>query len=330
MIPLANPSYTAQLDSKGQLRHLLAIDGLKEQHLLALLDKAETFFDPTTQQIRQLDTLNQITVANLFFEPSTRTRSTFELAAKKLSAHVLNLPIAHSATKKGESLRDTVRNLKAMQCQVLVVRHALSGAAHFIASQVEESCTVVNAGDGWHAHPTQALLDMYTIRKHRGDFKNLCVAIVGDVLHSRVARSQIHALNLLRTGEIRVIGPKTLLPAHIDQMGVKVFNNLAEGLQSVDVVMMLRLQSERMGSGLLPKGNAYYRSYGLTPESLAHANKNALIIHPGPINRGVEIHSDIADSPNAVILDQVTNGIAVRMAVLSTLVQNREKNEAFS
>lgn len=330
MTPFDNPNDAKQLDKHGNLRHLLTIDGLTTQHLIDLLDKAETFFEPASQRIRQVDTLKEATVANLFFEPSTRTRSTFELAAKKLSAHVLNLPIQHSATKKGESLRDTVRNLKAMQCQIMVVRHALSGAAHFIASQVEESCIVVNAGDGWHAHPTQALLDMYTIRKHRGDFKDLCVAIVGDVLHSRVARSQIHALNLLRTGEIRVIGPNTLLPTDIAQMGVKVFNNLADGLESVDVIMMLRLQSERMGAGLLPKGNAYYRSYGLTPESLAHAKPNALIIHPGPINRGVEIHSDIADSPNAVILDQVTNGIAIRMAVLSTLIENRRHNEANS
>lgn len=328
MMQSANPCYAPQLDAHGQLRHLLTIDGLTPQHLTDLLDKAETFFDPNTQQIKQNNALQQMTVANLFFEPSTRTRSTFELAAKKLSAHVLNLPIAHSATKKGESLRDTVRNLKAMQCQILVVRHGSSGAAQFIASQVDASCTVINAGDGWHAHPTQALLDMYTIRKHRGDFKNLTVAIVGDVLHSRVARSQIHALHLLRAGEIRVISPKSLLPPHLNQMGVNVFHDLETGLNNVDVIMMLRLQSERMETGLLPPGNAYYRSYGLTPQSLHHAKNDALIIHPGPINRGVEIHSDIADSPNAVILDQVTNGIAVRMAVMSTLVNNLQKRQA--
>lgn len=322
------PAYLAkspQLDEEGHLRHLLTIDGLTQHHILALLDKAETYFDPHTHQIQQQSTLQHMTVTNLFFEPSTRTRSTFELAAKKLSAHVLNLPIAHSSATKGESLRDTVRNLKAMQCQIFVVRHALSGAAHFIASQLGDECCVINAGDGWHAHPTQALLDMYTIRKHRGDFSKLCVAIVGDVLHSRVARSQIHALNLLRTGEIRVIGPKTLLPTQLNHMGVSVYHDLATGLKGVDVIMMLRLQTERMQAGLLPQGNAYYRLYGLTPESLSNANANALIIHPGPINRGIEIHSDIADSPNAVILDQVTNGIAVRMAVMATLAQQLEK-----
>lgn len=317
-----------QLDAQGHLRHLLTIDGLTQNHIIAMLDKADTFFHPQSHHIQQQALLDNITVANLFFEPSTRTRSTFELAAKKLSAQVLNLPIAHSSTSKGESLRDTVRNINAMQCQILVVRHALSGAAHFIASQVQDPCCVINAGDGWHAHPTQALLDMYTIRKHRGDFKNLCVAIVGDVLHSRVARSQIHALNLLRTGEIRVIGPKTLLPTGLSQMGVHVTHSLSEGLKGVDVIMMLRLQSERMQSGLLPGGDAYYRLYGLTPESLSHANPNALIIHPGPLNRGVEIHSDIADSPNAVILDQVTNGIAVRMAVMSELVKNLQNTRS--
>lgn len=320
------PVFTSpQLDNQGNLRHLLTIDGLKKEHLTTILARSEEFFAPKTGEILQTDHLKGKTVANLFFEPSTRTRSTFELAAKKLSASVLNLDISHSSTSKGESLRDTVRNLQAMQCQIFVIRHGTSGAAHFVAQHVNPNVAIINAGDGWHAHPTQALLDMFTIKKHRGDFNKLVVAIVGDILHSRVARSQIHALNILGAGEVRVIAPKTLLPSYIENMGVHVFSDLRQGLKDVDVIMMLRLQTERMQKGLLPKGNAYYRLYGLTSETLEMANPNALIIHPGPINRGIEIQSEIADSPNAVILDQVTNGIAVRMAVMSLLMENTKQ-----
>ncbi len=311
-----------QFDNHGQLRHLLTTEGLTSEHIFTILDRAERFFSEKSGEIIQTTELQGKTLANLFFEASTRTRSTFELAAKKLSANVLNLNISHSSTSKGESLRDTVRNLQAMQCQLFVVRHSSSGAAHFVAEHISPRSIVINAGDGCHAHPTQALLDMFTIRKHRGDFKKLSVAIIGDILHSRVARSQIHALKALNVGEIRVIGPKTLLPKELKSMGVEVHYNLAEGLQGIDIIMMLRLQTERMQHGLIPAGNAYYRQYGLTSESLRLANPNALIIHPGPINRGVEIQSDIADSPNAVILDQVTNGIAVRMAVMSLLIEN--------
>lgn len=310
-----------QIDQKGRLRHLLSIEELNRDLLIEILNKAQRYFTPNGQII-QTSELKGISVANLFFEPSTRTLSTFELAAKKLSANVLNLNISHSSTSKGESLRDTVRNLQAMQCQLFVIRHSLSGATHFVAQQVNPDVAIINAGDGCHAHPTQALLDMFTIRKHRGDFEKLTVAIVGDILHSRVARSQIHALKLLRVGEIRVIAPKTLLPSHLEHLGVKIFHSLDEGLKGVDVIMMLRLQLERMQKGLLPSGNAYYRHYGLTNETIQLAHPNALIIHPGPINRGVEIQSDIADSPNAVILDQVTNGIAIRMSVMSTLMEN--------
>lgn len=313
-----------QFDKNERLRHLLTIDGLSKDHIIEILNKAEQFFTATGDIIQTQD-LQGKTVANLFFEPSTRTRSTFELAAKKLSASVLNLDISHSSTSKGESLRDTVRNLQAMQCDLFVIRHGTSGATHFLAQHVNSNGAIINAGDGRHAHPTQALLDMFTIRKHRGDFQKLSVAIVGDILHSRVARSQIHALKLLNVGEIRVIGPKTLLPSHVEHLGVKVFHELSQGLKGVDIIMMLRLQKERMQKGLLPTGNAYYRLYGLTSESLNLANPNALIIHPGPINRGVEIQSDIADSPNAVILDQVTNGIAIRMAVMSLLMENSKK-----
>lgn len=311
-----------QLSKDGKLKNLLTIEGLKKEHIIEILDKAEDFFTPDSGEIIQTNYLQNKTVANLFFEPSTRTRSTFELAAKKLGASVLNLDISHSSTSKGESLRDTVRNLQAMQCQLFVIRHHTSGACHFIAEHIDPKVAIINAGDGCHAHPTQALLDMFTIRKHRQDFQKLSVAIVGDILHSRVARSQIHALHILRAGEIRVIGPQTLLPAQIEKFGVHVFHDLHQGLKGVDVIMMLRLQTERMQKGLLPHGNAYYRQYGLTTETLSLANPNALIIHPGPINRGVEIQSEIADSPNAVILDQVTNGIAVRMAVMSLLMNH--------
>jgi len=303
----------------SQLKHLLSMDDLSKTNILDILKLAESYFDPMTQQIQQQTDLANTTIANLFFEPSTRTRSTFELAGKKLSANILNLNVQQSATSKGESLRDTVRNIEAMQCKMIIIRHQQSGAAHFVAQHVEPDVSVINAGDGWHAHPTQALLDMYTIRKHRGDISQLNIAIVGDVKHSRVARSQIHALHLLGAREIRVIAPKTLLPYHPEALGINVYHNLKLGLKDVDVIMMLRLQNERMQSGLLPQGDAYYRMYGLTTESLEYAHPNALIVHPGPINRGVEIQSDIADSPKAAILDQVTNGVAVRMAVMSML-----------
>ena len=311
-----------QLNPKGQLQHFISLDGLKREHLLAIFERADTFFDPNTGLIRSLPALAGKMVVNLFFEASTRTRSTFELAAKKLSAEVLNLHIASSSTSKGESLRDTVRNMEAMQCDCLIIRHPVSGSAQFVAEQVKPGVGVLNAGDGWHAHPTQAMLDMYTILKHRGpDFSQLSVAIVGDVLHSRVARSQIQALQLLGAGEIRVIGPKTLLPEYAASLGVQVFHDLKQGLKDVDVIMLLRLQRERMQGSLLPEGDAFYRQYGLTEQSLPFAKPNALIVHPGPMNRGVEIQSEIADSANAVILEQVTNGIAVRMAILSMIFE---------
>ncbi len=308
----------SQLDAKGNLKHFITLDGLPSQVVRSLLSKADDFFDPTTGLIQQNTTLQGRTVVNLFFEPSTRTRSTFELAAQKLGASVLNFQESTSATTKGESLSDTVKNLNAMQCDFFVVRHSSAGAAQFIASELTHS-SVLNAGDGCHAHPTQALLDMYTIQKHRGDLKHLKVAIVGDVMHSRVARSQIQALNILQAKEVRLIGPKTLIPQHCKQMHVSVYHDLKAGLKGVDVIMMLRLQHERMQTALIPSSSAYFREFGLTPHTYEYANQDALIIHPGPINRDVEIDSDIADSENAVILDQVTNGIGVRMSVLSTL-----------
>jgi aspartate carbamoyltransferase catalytic subunit len=258
----------------------------------------------------------------LFFEPSTRTRTTFEIAAKRLSADVVNLNIATSSQTKGETLLDTVANLTAMHADMFVVRHAQSGAAHLIARHVGPHIHVINAGDGRHAHPTQALLDMFTIRHYKGDFTHLRVAIVGDILHSRVARSEIHALTTLGVPEVRVIGPRTLLPRFVETLGVQVFHDMEAGLRDVDVVVMLRLQNERMNGALLPSAGEFFKHYGLTLEKLARAKPDAIVMHPGPMNRGVEIDSAVADGRQSVILPQVTFGIAVRMAVMAILAGN--------
>ncbi|AFJ03090.1 Aspartate carbamoyltransferase [Methylophaga frappieri] len=281
------------------------------------MDRAEQFSGLGNRQVKKVPLLRGKTIINLFFENSTRTRSTFELAAKRLSADVMNFNISTSATAKGESLLDTLHNLEAMHTDMFVVRHNQSGAAEFIAQHVAPHVSVINAGDGCHAHPTQAMLDMFTIRRHKGQFADLRVAIVGDILHSRVARSQIQALATLGVGEIRVIGPQTLLPRDCQTMGVHVFHDLASGLEGVDVVIMLRLQLERMQGALLPSAREYYRCFGLTAEKLRHAKPDAIVMHPGPINRGVEIASAVADGPQSVILEQVTHGIAIRMAVMS-------------
>ncbi len=306
-----------QVDSRGRLRHFLSIEGLSRRLVTEILDTAESFAAVPEQSVKKVPLLRGKTVANLFFEASTRTRTTFELAAKRLSADVLTVNVPTSSASKGESLLDTLRNLEAMHIDMFVVRHAQSGAAHFIASHVSPHVSIINGGDGRHAHPTQALLDMFTIRRHKPDFSALVVAIVGDVMHSRVARSQIHALNLLGVGEIRVIGPRTLLPNHLEALGVRVFTNMCAGLKDVDVVMMLRLQRERMDSAMLPSGLEFFHVYGLTPEKLALAKPDAIVMHPGPINRGVEMSSEVADGPQSVILQQVTHGIAIRMAVMS-------------
>lgn len=317
-----------QLNSSGQLKHYLTTEGLSKEVLTEILDTADSFVDMSAQQVKKVPLLRGKTVANLFFEASTRTLSTFELAAKRLSADVLNLNISTSSTSKGETLKDTLQTLEAMHSDMFVVRHSDSGAAHFIAEHVTPNVAVINAGDGRHAHPTQAMLDMMTIRRHKGDFAPLVVAIVGDILHSRVARSQIHALRTLGVQEIRVIAPTTLLPRHIEMLGVRVFTDMTQGLKDVDVVMMLRLQKERMQSALLPSESEFYKLYGLTTEKLAIAKPDAVVMHPGPINRGVEIESAVADGPRSLILDQVTNGIAVRMAVMSMSMtgQTAERN----
>ncbi len=310
-------SRNLQLDEQGRLRHFLSIEGLKRALLVDILDLAESFAGVTEQTVKKVPLLRGKTIVNLFFESSTRTRTTFELAAKRLSADVLNLNITVSAATKGETLLDTLRNLEAMHCDMFVVRHADSGAAHFIAEHVAPHVHVINAGDGRHAHPTQAMLDMFTIRRVKGEFAPLTVAIVGDILHSRVARSQIHALTTLGVNEVRVIGPKTLIPAEVETLGVHVFHDLRAGLQGADVVIALRLQNERMQGALLPSEHEYFQLYGLTEDKLAAAKPDAIVMHPGPINRGVEMASDVADGPRSVILQQVTHGIAVRMAVMA-------------
>jgi len=312
-----------QLNKNGELQHLLTIEGLPREIVTSILDAAIPFTEVAEREVKKVPLLRGKSVFNLFFENSTRTRTTFEIAAKRLSADVINLNINTSSTAKGETLLDTVDNLVAMQADMFVVRHASSGAPHLIARHLRnigaDHIRVVNAGDGRHAHPTQGLLDMYTIRHYKKEFTNLTVAIVGDVLHSRVARSQIHALNTLGVPEIRVVGPKTLLPTGVERMGVRVFHDMREGLRGVDVVMMLRLQNERMNGALLPSPQEYFKYYGLTPEKLELAKPDAIVMHPGPMNRGVEIDSAVADGGQAVILPQVTFGIAVRMAVMSML-----------
>jgi aspartate carbamoyltransferase catalytic subunit len=318
--------HNPQLNKHGELQHLLTIDGLPKAIVNHILDTASSFVSVSDREVKKVPLMRGKSVFNLFFENSTRTRTTFEIASKRLSADVINLNIAASSTSKGESLLDTIDNLAAMHADMFVVRHATSGAPFLIAKHLNDTkqhhVHVVNAGDGRHAHPTQGLLDMYTIRHYKKDFTNLTVAIVGDVLHSRVARSDIHALTTLGVPEVRVIGPRTLLPGGLDQMGVRVFNNMDEGLKGVDVIIMLRLQNERMSGALLPSAQEYFKSYGLTPERLALAKPDAIVMHPGPMNRGVEIDSAVADGPQAVILPQVTFGIAVRMAVMSIVAGN--------
>lgn len=309
--------HNPQLNRNGELVHLLTLDGLPCDIVTHILDTAESFVPLADREVKKLPLLRGKSVFNLFFENSTRTRTTFEIAAKRLSADVFNLNIGASSASKGESLLDTIDNLAAMQADMFVVRHAQSGAAHLIAQHVAPHVHVINAGDGRHAHPTQGLLDMYTIRHFKPDFRALTVALVGDVLHSRVARSDIHALTTLGVPELRVIAPLTLLPGGLDTLGVQVFTDMAEGLRGVDVIMMLRLQNERMRGALLPSSQEYFKHYGLTAEKLRYAKPDAIVMHPGPMNRGVEIDSDVADGAQSVILRQVTFGIAVRMAVMS-------------
>jgi aspartate carbamoyltransferase catalytic subunit len=316
------PGTNIQLHPNGKLKHFLSIEGLNRGILEDILDTAESFTSVTERSIKKVPILRGKTVANLFFEASTRTRSTFELAAQRLSADILNLNISTSATVKGESLLDTLHNLEAMQIDMFVIRHQDSGSAHFFAQHVGPGVSVLNAGDGQHEHPTQAMLDMFTIRRHKQSFEQLRVAIVGDIKHSRVARSQIHALNLLNVGEIRAIAPRTLMPEQAGKLGVQVFEDFNEGIRDVDVIIMLRLQKERMTSALLPSEKEYFQQFGLTARRLALAKPDAIVMHPGPANRGIEIESAVMDGSQSVILQQVTFGIAVRMAVMSMIASH--------
>ena len=312
-----------QVNNDGGIRHFLGVEGLSREQLHTIIDTAEGFFDASGQLINRPD-LDGCTVMNLFFENSTRTRTTFEVAEKRLGANVLNIDIARSSTKKGESLRDTLWNLQAMTADIFVVRHSASGAAHFMATEVTPDIAIINGGDGWHAHPTQAMLDMLTIhREANKPFEELSVAIIGDIKHSRVARSDISALKTLGVPDIRVIAPRTLLPKGIERYGVKVFEKIEDGVVGCDVLIGLRIQNERIGSPLMASSSEYFKTYGITPERVALAKPDALVMHPGPMNRGVEIASSVADGEQSVILKQVNNGIAVRMAVLSLAMQGQ-------
>lgn len=312
-----------QLTADGKLKHFLTPEGIPPLLLEEILDRAQQFVSlPGKAQVKA-PLLRGKTVMNLFFENSTRTRTTFELAAKRLSADLVNLDVQHSSVSKGESLLDTIRNIEAMGCDMFIVRHSSSSAAHFVAKNCAKHISVINAGDGRHAHPTQAMLDVLTIRQHKPDFSALKIAIVGDIKHSRVARSEIHALTSLGTREIRLIAPMTLMPSGIEEMGVKVYHNMEKGLKDVDVVIMLRLQHERMNTALLPSVREYYARFGLTEDRLKLAKPDAILMHPGPVNRGVEIDSQVADGPQSVIMQQVTNGVAVRMAVMSMTIASQ-------
>ena len=317
-----NFRHNPQLNKHGELIHLLSIEGLPRALIHQILDTAGTFLSVNDREVKKVPLLRGKSVFNLFFENSTRTRTTFEIAAKRLSADVINLDIARSSAAKGESLLDTIANLSAMHADMFVVRHSESGAPYLIAQHCAPHVHVVNAGDGRHAHPTQGLLDMYTIRHYKKDFTNLTVAIVGDIVHSRVARSDIHALTTLGVPEVRAVGPKTLVPGDLREMGVRVCHDMAEGIRGADVIIMLRLQNERMSGAMLPSAGEFFKNYGLTQEKLALAKPDCIVMHPGPINRGVEIDSSVADGSQSVILPQVTFGIAVRMAVMSTIAGN--------
>jgi aspartate carbamoyltransferase catalytic subunit len=295
------------------VRHLLGIEGLSRDSAFQLLDNARAFWELNRRAVKKAPTLRGKTVINLFFENSTRTRTSFELAGKRLSADVVNISASTSSTKKGETLRDTVATLDAMAPDVVVIRHSASGAPHFVAQRTRAA--VINAGDGLHEHPTQALLDAFTIRQHKPSFEGLKVLICGDITHSRVARSNILLLNLLGA-EVRVAGPRTLLPREVESLGVRVFHDLAPAIEGVDVVMTLRIQQERLVNALLPNTREYSRTFGVDARRLALAARDAIVMHPGPLNRGVEISDEVADGPQSVVLDQVEAGVAVRMAVL--------------
>ena len=308
-----NIDHNIQFDNDGKLVHFLNIENLTSEHIFEILDLADTI---------ESKSLDGKTIASLFFEPSTRTKTTFELASKRLGADFINIDIANSSTSKGESILDMIKTLEAMQCNMFIVRHSTSGIPHYIAKEVGDKISVINAGDGTNAHPTQAMLDMYTIKKYKGSFNNLNIAIVGDILHSRVAKSLIASLSILKVKNINVIGPEILMPKNIGQLNVTYFSSLEQGINNVDVIIMLRLQKERMNEALISTDD-YYEEFGLTKNKIKNAKKDVIVMHPGPINRGIEIDSDVADGPNSVILDQVSAGISIRMAIMSLILKNK-------
>jgi aspartate carbamoyltransferase catalytic subunit len=313
-------SASTQIDAQGKLRQLLTLDGLSARQITMLLDRAESLRDETHNGAKPLDLLHGRTVINLFFEPSTRTRTSFDLAAKRLGANVINFDIASSSTTKGESLLDTVHTIEAMHCDAFVVRHKESGTPEFIAKHLRSDARVLNAGDGNHAHPTQGLLDALTLRRHRPDFSTLTVVICGDIRHSRVARSDAHALGALGVKEIRLCSPPELAPNAADFPHCRIFHNFDEAIVGADVAIMLRLQKERMESASIPSEAAYFERFGLSTERLRRAKPDCLVMHPGPMNRGVEIQAEVADGPKSLILEQVANGVFVRMAALLELI----------
>ncbi|PKL51815.1 MAG: aspartate carbamoyltransferase [Nitrospira bacterium HGW-Nitrospira-1] len=297
-------------------KDLLGIKELAAEDIELILKTASGFKDVLGRDIKKVPALRGRTAVNLFYEPSTRTRTSFELAAKRLSADVINISISTSSVVKGETLRDTAGTVQALGADFIILRHPCSGAAHFLAKNMDAS--VVNAGDGTNEHPTQALLDLFTIQEKKGVIKGLEVAIVGDILHSRVAKSNIYALKKLGA-KVRLIGPPTLAPSYMKELGVGIFSDMKSGLKGADVIMMLRIQTERQGKGFFPSTVEYFRNWGLTAERLLEAEHDVIVMHPGPMNRGVEISSEVADGPRSVIMEQVTNGLAVRMAVLYLL-----------
>ncbi|MFO0681326.1 MAG: aspartate carbamoyltransferase catalytic subunit [Sandaracinus sp.] len=299
------------------MKHLLGIEDLARENIERLLDLAGVFFEANRQPVRKTSTLRGRGVVNVFFENSTRTRTSFELAGKRLGADVVNMSASTSSVTKGETLKDTMQTLEAMHPDVLVIRHPASGAPHWVADRLKTS--VVNAGDGAHEHPTQALLDAFTIRRHKGKLEGLVVAICGDVAHSRVARSNAELLRKYGC-EVRVVGPGTLMPAAVESLGVRRFDRIEAALEGADVVMALRIQLERIQGALLPSLREYSRTFGVGPRTLAHAKPDAIVLHPGPMNRGVEIDGGTADGAQSVVLEQVEAGVAIRMAVLHALV----------
>lgn len=310
-----------QIDREGRLRHLVTLDGLSTAQFRDLLDTAEALRATAERPVNKLPILRGRTVVNLFFEPSTRTRTSFELAATRLSADVVNFDVAASSTKKGETLLDTLRTLEAMRCDLFVVRHMQNGTPEYLARQAAPGVVIVNGGDGNHAHPTQGLLDAFTIRQHKPDVSELVVTIIGDILHSRVARSDIHALKLLGVREIRLAGPAALLPSDVAGSGCRIVSSIEDAVTGADVIIMLRLQKERMQAALIDSDEVYARQWGLNDARLKFAKADAIVMHPGPINRGVEITDSVADGPQSVIFQQVANGVAVRMAVMARLLR---------